>query len=135
MLPIIDYIIVFLISFSSNIFWGLYVKKVSQHKNMASANYSVIMSICFLTSLHYVINDFYSDIVYLIGVWIGTYFHSQMENIFHTIYKNIFKKENVGDIIISDDYVDELLHINNKEVVPMIKSKVNEEPERIMYGC
>jgi len=76
---------IFFAAVAGDIFWALYIKKISQHRRLQGANYAALVGFCFLISLSIIINSFWYGIIYLIGLWVGTYWHQQLEDFFITL--------------------------------------------------
>ena len=73
---------IFFAALAGDVFWALYIKKVAQHKRLQASNYAVMVGFCFLISLSILINSFWYGIFHLMGLWVGTYYHQQLEDFF-----------------------------------------------------
>lgn len=72
---------IFLCAFVGDVVWSLYIKHVGESNRISASNYGVAIGLCYIIGLYILINSMWYSVFHLAGLWFGTYYHLEMENI------------------------------------------------------
>lgn len=78
---------------ASDVFWALYIRNIADKNKRSAATYGVLIGFCYLISLKIMVDDsFWYGIFHLIGLWLGTYYHEEIEQIAHKKFQSLKAK-------------------------------------------
>ncbi len=103
-------LIIFVNAIIGDLFWAHYILNITNKKKLPASCYATALGVCFLINLKIIIGNWWVSFVYLSGLFVGTYYHVEIEQYIFSLVKNIFKKK-----------IKKTVNSNQQELFPKVK--------------